>query len=390
MDYAQENYKAYIGRHISELPTPALVVSLPLIKRNIQALHNDVEKLGIGFRPHIKTLKSLELTRMMLAGGKYRSIVASTLCEIHGALPLVKEGILDECIYGLPVYPGIIPRLAELRASIRILLMVDCEQQITALEKAGFDNPWDVFIKLDVGTHRAGVMYNSSSLNRLVERAEASSAVRIHGFYCHAGHSYGGRSRSQAEDALGLELSSALDAAKLLPDDRELIVSIGSTPTAHVVQSLKALAPTNVKLELHAGNFPCNDLQQVSTGLVSEIDQAVRLAAEVCSIYPDRNEALINAGVIALSRETSAYPGFGKVVEHPSWSVVRLSQEHGIVGIPEGKGGVTESVGDVLEVGKKITLYVNHTCMTAAAAHVYFVVDENDVVREGWVPWKGW
>jgi D-serine deaminase-like pyridoxal phosphate-dependent protein len=131
--------------------------------------------------------------------------------------------------------------------------MVDCEQQITALEKAGFDNPWDVFIKLDVGTHRAGVMYNSSSLNRLVERAEASSAVRIHGFYCHAGHSYGGRSRSQAEDALGLELSSALDAAKLLPDDRELIVSIGSTPTAHVVQSLKALAPTNVKLELHAG-----------------------------------------------------------------------------------------------------------------------------------------
>jgi D-serine deaminase-like pyridoxal phosphate-dependent protein len=57
MDYAQEHYKAYIGRHISELPTPALVVSLPLIKRNIQALHNDVEKLGIGFRPHIKTLK---------------------------------------------------------------------------------------------------------------------------------------------------------------------------------------------------------------------------------------------------------------------------------------------------------------------------------------------
>lgn len=32
----------------------------------------------------------------MLAGGKYRSIIASTLAEIRGALPLVKEGILDE------------------------------------------------------------------------------------------------------------------------------------------------------------------------------------------------------------------------------------------------------------------------------------------------------
>ena len=33
---------------------------------------------------------------MMLAGGKYRGIVASTIPEIQGALPLVKEGILDE------------------------------------------------------------------------------------------------------------------------------------------------------------------------------------------------------------------------------------------------------------------------------------------------------
>jgi hypothetical protein len=32
----------------------------------------------------------------MLEGGKYRSIVASTIAEIKGSLPLVQEGILDE------------------------------------------------------------------------------------------------------------------------------------------------------------------------------------------------------------------------------------------------------------------------------------------------------
>lgn len=32
----------------------------------------------------------------MLGGGKYRKIVASTLAEIRGVLPLVKEGMLDE------------------------------------------------------------------------------------------------------------------------------------------------------------------------------------------------------------------------------------------------------------------------------------------------------
>jgi hypothetical protein len=32
----------------------------------------------------------------MLDGGNHRKIVASTVCEIEGALPLVDEGILDE------------------------------------------------------------------------------------------------------------------------------------------------------------------------------------------------------------------------------------------------------------------------------------------------------
>lgn len=57
MDTALESYKDYIGRPASELPSPAIVLSLPVLKRNIKTLHQDVEKLGIGFRPHVKTLK---------------------------------------------------------------------------------------------------------------------------------------------------------------------------------------------------------------------------------------------------------------------------------------------------------------------------------------------
>ncbi|KAL2682877.1 hypothetical protein Neosp_007335 [[Neocosmospora] mangrovei] len=336
MDHSLENYKSYIGKPISELPTPSLVINLPVLKQNVDTLHRDVEKLGIGFRPHVKTLKSLEVTRMMLAGGKYRGIVASTIPEIKGALPLVKEGILDECLYGLPVYPSVLPRLVELRKSLRILLMVDNEQQIALLEQSDSSKqPWDIFVKLDVGSHRAGVETNSQALNSLVERAEQSSAVSIYGFYCHAGHSYAGRSRNEAEETLNVEVSSVLSAAKLLPSDRNIVISVGSTPTAHVVESLKASMPSNIKLELHAGNFPSNDLQQVSTGLVTEAQQAVSVAAEVCSVYPERNEALVNAGVIALSREASAFTGFGRVVGKQAWGVVRLSQEHGILGTSE-------------------------------------------------------
>lgn len=41
-------------------------------------------------------LQCTEVTRMMLGDGLYRKIVASTLCEIRGALDLVNEGIIDE------------------------------------------------------------------------------------------------------------------------------------------------------------------------------------------------------------------------------------------------------------------------------------------------------
>ena len=291
-----------------------------------------------------------------------------------------------QCLYGIPVYPGVLPRLIELRESLRIQLMVDNEQQVSFLEESSSSKqPWDIFIKLDVGSHRAGVELKSDSLNRLVERAEKSPAVNIYGFYCHAGHSYGGRSRQEAEETLNVEVSSVLSAAKLLPSSRQLVISVGSTPTAHVVESLKASMPENLHFELHAGNFPCNDLQQVSTGLVTESQQAVTVAAEVCSVYPERNEALVNAGVIALSREASAFSGFGRVVGCPAWGVVRLSQEHGILGTSEGR-----KVDEEFKVGQKVEIWCNHSCIAAAAFHVYYVVDEEGIVRDTWIPWKGW
>ncbi|KAK7600583.1 hypothetical protein V3481_002116 [Fusarium oxysporum f. sp. vasinfectum] len=388
MDHSLEHHRAYLGKSVSQLPTPSFVVSLPIVQRNIARLHQDVSDLGIGFRPHVKTLKTLEITRLMLANGRYRSVVASTLAEIRGVLPLVQEGVLDECIYGMPVYPGALPALQKLRKSIRIQLMVDNEQQITCLDNFPTEStqPWDIFIKIDVSSHRAGIQPDSSLLCRLVAKAEKSHSVNIAGFYCHAGHSYAGRSPAEAERTLQDEISGVLSASKLSPATRKLWVSVGSTPTAHMVKSLKATLPANIELELHAGNFPANDLQQVSTAVISESDQAVRVIAEVCSVYPDRNEALINAGVVALSRETSAFPGFGYVVGRPEWNVVRLSQEHGILGTTQPKSTADEAFA----VGQRVSLYCNHACITAAAFYVYYIVDEDDVVIDCWVPWKGW
>ncbi|KAB2574191.1 D-serine dehydratase [Lasiodiplodia theobromae] len=399
VDVSQDYLKSFIGRPALELPTPSLVLSKPVIEKNCKRLHDDVKSLGIGFRPHVKTLKSEEVTRLML-GDVSRGAVASTLREIRGLLPLAKEGLLDDVLYGLPIRPAALPELLTLSTSLKILLMLDHPSQITHLEAfaaaqatAGTPAPvWSCFIKIDMGTHRAGIPLASPTLRTLIAAAEASPAVRIHGFYCHAGHAYASRTADAAAAVLRDEVGAAVEAAKLLSATRPVtdkaVVSFGSTPTAHVVASLKAeLEQQNLALELHAGNFPANDLQQLGTGCVAEGDQAVRVLAEVCSVYPERDEALVNAGVIALAREPGPLPGFGRVVGRPEWNVGRLSQEHGIL-VREGEKG--KKVEEVFEVGEKVWLWIQHACITAAAYPYYFVVDGEDVVRDVWVPWKGW
>ncbi|EXJ86961.1 hypothetical protein A1O3_03915 [Capronia epimyces CBS 606.96] len=417
MDFSLQHHKSFIGRAASELPTPSLVIKRSVLDTNITRLHDDVARLNIAFRPHVKTLKvfvmpsvlwytlltflfkSIEVTRKMLQNGKHRKIVASTVAEIRGVLPLAEEGLLDECLYGLPVCPSALPQLHSLSQHVGIALMIDNEQHIHVVEdfrrrSPSASIPWKVFIKIDVGSHRAGVQTKIPRLHDLVRRAEASDSVEVVGFYCHAGHSYACRTQEDAEGVLREEISGCLEGASLIGGQRPIVISVGATPTAHVVQSLQATLPSHVSLELHAGNFPTNDLQQVSTGLVKLTDQAVRICVEVCSVYPERNEVLVNAGVIALSREASEYPGFGMIADHPGWFVVRLSQEHGILGHP-GDVAINDGPGekasaDSFFVGQKLFVYCQHTCITAAAFHVYYIVGDDDVVEDTWVPWKGW
>ncbi|PYH47174.1 D-serine ammonia-lyase DSD1 [Aspergillus saccharolyticus JOP 1030-1] len=406
-DFSTLHHKSFIGKPAATLPTPSLIISKPILEKNIAQLQEDVQKLGIAFRPHVKTLKSLEVTRMMLGNGLNRRLVTSTMSEIRGVMPLVREKIVDDILYGIPIYPSCLSELTALAKHVQISLLVDCAQHLDILDefnkKAGTAICWPVFIKIDVGSRRAGMPSTSDLLPDLVRRVEGSSAAKLQGFYCHAGHSYSCRNAEEAERVLREEVNGVVKAARcvraqeteVMEDEgpatqqqRKLVVSIGSTPTAHVVSTLKETLPEGLELELHAGNYPCNDLQQFSTGLITEKQMAVRVLAEVCSVYPERNEGLINAGTVALTKETSAVPGFGRLTEDPQWSVVRMTQEHGILGLSDPASG--GKVEETFHCGQKVMLFCQHACITAAQHSVYYVVDEGDVVSEVWIPWKGW
>lgn len=111
--------------------------------------------------------------------------------------------------------------------------------------------------------------------------------------------------------------------------------------------------------------------------------------AEVCSLYEDRNEALINAGVLALTREPGDVAGIARArgSKYEGWIVGRVSQEHGVLVCA---GSKDRSVKDVFKIGDKIELDVQHTCITGAMYGWHLITDEEDVVRDVYVPWKWW
>ncbi|KAJ6109209.1 hypothetical protein N7486_001443 [Penicillium sp. IBT 16267x] len=417
--------KFYVGKDLADVPKPAAILELAIIRRHCERMKRTVNKLGVAFRAHVKTHKTIELTEMQLdKTHPSANLIASTLLEIETLVPLLQELKKSQKInvlYGIPLVPSHVTRLAELAVLLgegSISVMIDHPNQVSFLKKffeiTGF--PVCVFVKVDTGYHRAGLPPISLNKNGLLEKladAENEGYVFLLGLYSHSSLSYGAKTAAEAMGYLSTEIRGCKEALGLwkhvLPH-RELIISVGATPQvvssnnlipgAGAVSSssveakeLKALLQepgANVTIELHAGVYPVMDMQQVSTHArdgAGRLEQeiALSIAAEVCSVYNDgerqKAEALLAAGTLALAREPCAsYPGWGVLsswglgeeLEASRLIIDRISQEHGIVAWESG-----DQKSLPLKIGQIVKVFPNHACVTGAFYAFYLVVDSD-------------
>jgi len=287
-------------------------------------------------------------------------------------------------------------------------VLIDHPGQVHCLdefERSQGQRRWSAFVKINGGQNRAGMVPTSPEFRDLLRAIYVSPNVMIYGFYAHAGNSYFSTSVSEASCFLSQEVQSvnlaariALDELSKFPDlqpvQNPFVLSVGSTPTAHAANAETRQILTEElfgTLELHAGNYPMLDLQQEHTGMVDGLHVAQRVRATVISLYPGRgasgeDEALIDAGAIAFSKDNGLSGGYGRVVGK-SWWLARMSQEHGIL-------VRTQEGGPGLELGETVDIIGQHACLIAAAYPWYYVVDKNvdggRTVVDIWVPWKGW
>lgn len=403
---------AYKGNKLEQLPTPSFIIDRKNFARNCEKMLANVAALEADFRPHIKTHKTAEGTLLQLRSGPTNTerIVVSTLAEAWGVLPLVEKKIINDIHFSLPVLKSRLGELADLAGRVaHVRLMLDNAEQLDVLAEYAkahsLSKKWSVFVKIDMGSNRAGLTNDSELFKETIAKftsSEVAPYVDLYGFYCHAGHSYSADGIELAKTLLFEEITHANKAAEYAIGVNpswagNLTISVGATPTAHsssvttahdIQQHVGKLAG---KLELHAGCYPCCDLQQVCTGLVALEDVSVGVLAEVVSTYPGRGdkgpgEQLINAGVLALAREFSAVPGHGVVVSpagYENWGVGRVSQEHGIL-VP-----MEDKPTRFLPLGTVIKIVPQHACIAAAQFPFHFVV-EDGVVVDIWVSYNHW
>ena len=375
---------------LDAIETPALVLDLTKVERNVARLTGRLKSLGVGFRPHVKTAKSIEVARRLFATG-HGPITVSTIKE---AEYFADAGITD-MTYAVGLAPDKLGRLRALAArGVDIMVVLDTVDQAHAMvdaARAGGAMP-AALIEIDCDGHRGGLAPDDA---RIVAIAEAlrDGGVELRGVLTHAGESYACRGGEGLPEAAEAERAAAVKAAERLRSHGHAspVVSVGSTPTAHFARDLTGVT------EVRAGVFMFFDLVMHGIGVCAIDDIALSVLATVIGHKPEKGWVLVDAGWMAMSRDrgTARHPvdqGYGVVCDvdgkpYPDLIVVETSQEHGVIAVRQGFDAKLPH----LPIGARVRILPNHACATGAQH------DQYNVVRSGsraliatWPRMRGW
>lgn len=374
---------------LGTLETPALVLDMDKVERNVSRLTSRIARLGARLRPHVKTAKSIDVVRHTVPDDR-APITVSTIRE---AEYFADAGFVD-ITYAVGLAPDKIPRIAALcERGVDAKVVLDTLEQAHALvAAAGNGRMPAALIEIDCDGHRGGLEPDDSTIVEIADLLR-DGGVEMRGVVTHAGESYGCRNGEGLAEAAQNERAAAVASAGLLRSrgHRCPEVSVGSTPTAHFARDLDGVT------EVRAGVFMFFDLVMNGIGVCGIEDIALSVLATVIGRKPERGWILVDAGWMAMSRDRgtarqSVDQGYGLVCDlagnpYPDLIMSDASQEHGILSIRPGSATTLPA----LPIGARIRILPNHACATAAQHDLYHVIrsDRSDIVAR-WPRIRGW
>jgi D-serine deaminase-like pyridoxal phosphate-dependent protein len=356
----------YQLRDTSEVFTPALLFYKDLIRKNI-ARAIEIAGSPDRLRPHAKTHKTREITRMELEAG----ITKQKCATVAEAEMLAGSGVQDVLI----AYPVIGPncrRLANLAAAFpraRFGALVDSEvgvrQLSAAMEQAG--QHVDAFLDVDIGMHRTGISPDEKA-GILYETIARLPGLLPGGIHAYDGHNnQENLAERQAAVAKNYEPVLKLRATlqqKGLPVPR---LVAGGTPTFTLCAQLDWPG-----LECSPGTFVLHDHGYSTRYPDLGFTPAALLLTRVVS-KPAKNRLTLDLGYKAVASD----PPAGKrciLLNLTDYEPVLQNEEHFVVETPEA---------DRFSPGDTMYAMPTHICPTCAM-HRQALVVENGQVADQW------
>lgn len=339
---------------------PKLIIDHDKVERNINRMLAKAKNSNVVFRPHFKTHQSVEIGNVF----KGKGVDKITVSSVSMAEYFAQNG-WDDISIAFPVNLLEIETINKLAARVQLNLLVDSEYSTRFLSEH-ISNNVGIFIKIDTGYHRSGLLSEDPEIAKVVEIISSSVNLDFAGFLTHAGHTYSAKGKESILEIMD-DAKQKMQRLKsnFIHKHPGIITSYGDTPSCSLAVDFAGFD------EMRPGNFVYYDVMQYHIGSCSLEDIAVAVSCPVVSVYPERNELIIYGGAIHLSKEFIAADNnsqlFGYVVEFtekgwgepiPGAYVSSISQEHGIVKMPP-------KMINQFKPGDRLGILPIHSCLMA-------------------------
>ncbi len=263
-----------IGKPISELDTPALLIDLDALESNINQMASDIRDRGASWRPHSKSHKCPAIAHMQVAAGA----IGVACAKLGEAEVMAANGIRDILVPNQVVGPIKARRVAGLASYADICVSVDNIANVEELDAAAIaagTRP-RVVIEVNTGMDRAGVEPRDAALE-LAKQIAGRDGVRFAGLMTWEGHCWKLPLGDDRDAAIRKAMTDMLDTAEMIRAagiDVD-IISVGGTATYLTSAGVPGIT------EVQAGGGIFGDLEYLRQG--ANVKPAMSLMAQVTS-----------------------------------------------------------------------------------------------------------
>ncbi len=339
------------GISIDLIDTPCLIVDMDLVDKNLKTLFAKFSERNVNVRPHLKTVKSPDFARLLLAAGATGVCVA----KISEAEVMADAGIADILITTEIIGAPKLERLTRLIAKYpQVKVVVDSAIGVAAMQESASqaDVKLDVLIELNVGQNRAGIEPGEAVLNLANEIAKQKN-LNLLGVQGYEGHVQLLTEENERKRLCSEAMEKLMRTVASLRENGHpiSIITTGGTGTSEYCADAGAT-------EVQPGSFIFMD-GAYRRAIGNRYENALTLVATVIS-KPAENRCVIDAGFKSLSTDS----GNAEFKDFSDFTYRPAGDEHGIV------ESSTETIS--LNIGDRVELIPSHIDTTVNLHDYYY------------------